>query len=194
MAQWTYYDPSTGGYSTGGTIPGTVADQGDQPSGIYSDAWMRNKGSLIKKKKPKKPKKKKPTYNYSGSGGGGYSYSPSSGGGGGGGGGNDAWRQYGWDPEVFKGYRRFWGSTMPEELWPQYRSINDTFARYNERMMQIEDWKRIWQATRDYYTQGGIKRQHGFKNISRYGPVIARLAPPAKAVLPDVSYSQNLSF
>ena len=129
-------------------------------------------------------------YNYSGGGGGG-GYS---GGGGGGGGGGNRWRAEGWSPEVYNAYKRFWGAPMAEELWPQYRGITDIFARYNNRMMQVGDWKRIWEATQDFYNRTGRNRTQGFKNIERYGPVIGNISPPMRAVLPDVSYSRDLTF
>lgn len=206
---FTYYDPSTGSYSYGGTALGAQETGGtsfpDTPGG-GQDSWQRGDWMQQNKAGPggKKKKKKKKTgggggggssgtrYNYGGGGSSGYSYGSS--GGGGGGGGTPEWRQYGWSPEVFKGYRRFWGDTMPEELWPQYRGIADIFANYNNRLMQLADWKRIWNATQNYYTHQGINRSHGFRNIERYGPTIARLSPPAKVVLPDISYSGQLSF
>lgn len=201
---FTYYNPATGGYSYGGTALGVGSTPSQSGQGWTDDAWMRGDWMAQNKSGPQPAKKKtggkkKKTggssgtrYSYGGGGSSGYSYS--SGGGGGGGGGTPEWRQYGWSPEVFKGYRRFWGETMPEELWPQYRGIADIFSQYNNRLMQLADWKRIWNATRDYYAQEGVNRQHGFRNIERYGPTIARLSPPAKVVLPDISYSGQLSF
>lgn len=130
---------------------------------------------------------------------------PTAGGGGGGGGGGGAagllpggrYEQFGISPQWMKAYKEFWGAPLPERLWGLFNPIVSLFSRYMGRLPQIEDWRAIWQAAKDYYTSLGVpaaQAKHMPQQLEVYEPFIAAMVRQPLFTPPAVSYAPNLSF
>ena len=138
-------------------------------------------------------------YSYSGSSGGyssgGYSSGGySSGGGGGGGASASEYEQYGITKPWMEAYKESWGSVLPQKLWGMYEPITSLFTRYMNRLPQLEDWKAIWDASKQYFAENEIDRQHMPMRLELYEPFISNMVRQPLFTPPDVSYSPGMSF
>lgn len=129
---------------------------------------------------------------YYGSSGGGYY-----GGGGGGGGSANAgdYERYGISKPWMEAFKAFWGHDQPAAQWGLYNSLVELFARYANRMPQLEDWTQLWAAIKEDYTARGLTEVNPYSRLEMYEPIIEKLFARQPAVqLPTVSYAPALSF
>lgn len=129
---------------------------------------------------------------YYGSSGGGYY----GGGGGGGGSANAAdYERYGISKPWMEAFKAFWGHDQPAAQWGLYNAIVELFARYANRMPQLEDWTQLWAAIKEDYTARGLTEVNPYSRLEMYEPIISKLFARQPAVqLPTVSYAPALSF
>lgn len=127
-------------------------------------------------------------YSYSSSGG--SSYSSGSGGGGSAG---QEYEQYGITKPWMDAYKEFWGSALPQKLWGMYEPVTSLFSRYMNRLPQMDDWQKIWQASQDYFAANEIDRKHMPIRLELYEPFIANMVRQPLFTPPDVSYSPGFS-
>lgn len=149
-----------------GTPAGNQANIGGQATSAVGGTAPRNRGG------------------YGGSRGG-Y------GGGGGGSSGGGAYEGYGMTDEWMNAYKTFWGQELPSDQYAMYQSITDLFARYANRIPQLHDWQRMWEAQR--YEDPELSNM--WAGIAPYDPMMQeQFVRQPLFTPPPVSYAPASSF